>query len=49
MTLTEKQYQLLLDLYHELPDAFNALPQIVLSAYYERLYRPVGLLRANTR
>lgn len=38
MKLTDKQYQVLLDLYHELPDVFNTLPQYVLDAYYERLY-----------
>lgn len=35
--LTEKQYQLLLDLYAELPECFN-LPQKYANAYWRRLY-----------
>lgn len=38
MTLTDKQYQILLDLFHEMPDAFRALPAPYLDAYYKRLY-----------
>lgn len=38
MILTDKQFALLCDMYHELPDAFDALPQHVLDAYYGRLY-----------
>ena len=38
MILTDKQFAILCDLFHELPDAFNALPQCVLCAYHRRLY-----------
>lgn len=37
VVLTEKQYRILLDLYHELPECFN-LPPAYAWAYYKRLY-----------
>jgi len=37
VVLTEKQYRILLDLYHELPECFN-LPPAYEWAYYKRLY-----------
>ncbi len=38
MILTDKQFALLCEMFHELPDAFKALPDSVLAAYYDRLY-----------
>ena len=38
MNLTDKQFALLCELFHELPDSFAALPDSLLSAYYDRLY-----------
>ena len=39
MILTDKQYALLLEMFHEFPDGFNMLPSIVHDAYYKRLYQ----------
>jgi hypothetical protein len=36
--MTEKQYYLLLDLYHEYNDAFRSLPQSIQDAYYDILF-----------
>lgn len=38
LVLTDKQYSILLNLYHELNEAFLVLPQPVLDAFYTRLY-----------
>ena len=38
MHLTDKQYAVLLDLFHELNDAFLALPQQYRDAFYSRLH-----------
>lgn len=37
MKLSNKQYLLLLDLFHELNEAFVALPADIKAAFYERL------------
>jgi hypothetical protein len=37
MILTDKQYVVLLELFHELHDAFLALPQQYRDAFYNRL------------
>lgn len=37
-TLTDKQYSVLLDFFHEFPEQFYNLPQDVLNAYFARLY-----------
>lgn len=37
MELSNKQYGLLLDLYHELNEAFQALPGHIKDAFYSRL------------
>ena len=39
MKLTDKQYALLREMFHELPVAFSGLPLDVLDAYYTRLYQ----------
>lgn len=38
MKLTDKEYSLLLQLYHEMHEVFIMLPAFVLGAFYERLY-----------
>lgn len=38
MVLTDKQYAVLLELFHELHEAFLALPPDILDAYCKRLY-----------
>ncbi len=37
--LTDKQYQVLLDFFHEFNDEFWKLDQAILDAYFDRLYR----------
>lgn len=36
--MSDKQYQVLLDLYHEFNEAFLTLDQAVKSAFFDRLY-----------
>lgn len=36
--MTEKQYQALLNLYHDYQDAFLVLPLEIRSKFYDRLY-----------
>ena len=36
--MSEKQYQILLDLFHEYHDAFLTLSQEVKAKFYEKLY-----------
>lgn len=36
--MSDKQYSILLDLFHEYNEAFNALPDSIKQAYYARLY-----------
>ena len=38
MTLTDQQYAALRELFHCCTDAFHALPDAYLDAYYKRLY-----------
>jgi len=38
MVLTDKQYLVLIDLFHELHEAFQALPNEFKDAFYKRLY-----------
>lgn len=38
MTLTDKEYQVLLDLYNEFNMAFKTLHPTVQAAFYDRLY-----------
>jgi hypothetical protein len=36
--MTEKQFQMLLDLYHNYNEAFNSLSKEIKDKYYTRLY-----------
>ena len=36
--LTEEEYKVLRDLYHNFNEAFHSLPNAILLAYYGRLY-----------
>lgn len=38
VTLTDKQYRILLDLYHEMNEVFHTLPGNVRHAFLERLH-----------
>ena len=39
MELTDKQYEILMNLYHELSIAFAFLPDDIQAAFYKRLYQ----------
>lgn len=38
MQLTDKQYQIILDLFNEMPNVFRQLPMDIKHAFFERLY-----------
>lgn len=38
MDLTDKQYQILIELFNEMPDCFWCLPQSVIGDFFNRLY-----------
>ncbi|MCK9994401.1 MAG: hypothetical protein Dbin4_02921 [Alphaproteobacteria bacterium] len=36
--MSDKQYEALLNLYHEYNEAFNGLPTLIKNKFYEKLY-----------